>query len=73
MADVNIMGSGEVNGKDLKTQSVEARISGSGSVNIEANKTVSARIAGSGSVLYSGNATTGDTHYAGSGRVTKVD
>jgi len=73
MADLSIMGSGEVNGKDLKAETVEARISGSGSVNIEANKTVSARIAGSGSVLYSGNATTADTHYAGSGRVTKVD
>jgi hypothetical protein len=73
LADVNIAGSGEVNGKDLKTETVEARIAGSGSVNIIANKTVSARIAGSGSVLYSGNATTGDTKYMGSGRVSKVD
>lgn len=73
MADVHINGSGEINGKELKTESVEARISGSGSVNIIADKTVSARISGSGSVLYSGNATTGDTHYAGSGRVSKVD
>lgn len=72
-ADIHIAGSGEVNGKDLKTQTVEARISGSGSVNIIADKTVSASIAGSGSVLYSGNATTGTTHYAGSGRVNKVD
>ncbi|WP_184546027.1 head GIN domain-containing protein [Mucilaginibacter sp. FT3.2] len=73
MADVHINGSGEVNGKELKTETVEARISGSGSVNIIADKTVSARISGSGSVLYSGNATTGDTHYAGSGRVSKID
>jgi hypothetical protein len=73
MADVNIAGSGEVNGKELKTETVEARIAGSGSVNIIANKTVSARIAGSGSVLYSGNATTGETKYMGSGRVSKVD
>ena len=72
-ADIHIAGSGEVNGKDLKTQTVEASISGSGSVNIIADKTVSASIAGSGSVLYSGNATTGNTHYAGSGRVSKVD
>ncbi|WP_295714235.1 head GIN domain-containing protein [Mucilaginibacter sp.] len=72
-ADIHIAGSGEVNGKDLKTQTVEARISGSGSVNIIADKTVSASIAGSGSVQYSGNATTGTTHYAGSGRVNKVD
>jgi hypothetical protein len=72
-ADIHIAGSGEVNGKDLKTQTVEARISGSGSINIIADKTVSASIAGSGSVLYSGNATTGNTHYAGSGRVSKVD
>lgn len=73
MADVHIAGSGEVNGKDLKTETVEARISGSGSINIIADKTVSASISGSGSVLYSGNATTGSTHYAGSGRVSKVD
>lgn len=73
MADVHIAGSGEVNGKYLKTETVEARISGSGSINIIADKTVSASISGSGSVLYSGNATTGSTHYAGSGRVSKVD
>lgn len=73
MADVHIAGSGEMNGKGLKTETVEARISGSGSINIIADKTVSASISGSGSVLYSGNATTGSTHYAGSGRVSKVD
>ncbi|UOE51720.1 DUF2807 domain-containing protein [Mucilaginibacter sp. SMC90] len=73
MADCHISGSGEINGKSLKTETVEASIAGSGNINVIASKTVSARISGSGSVVYSGSATTGETHYAGSGRVSKVD
>jgi hypothetical protein len=73
MADCSISGSGEINGKSLSTETVEASIAGSGSINLIASKTVSARIAGSGSVMYSGTATTGQTRYAGSGRVSKVD
>lgn len=73
MADIRISGSGGINGKQLKTDDMEAKISGSGDINVMANKTVSARISGSGSVSYSGNATTTDTHFSGSGRVNKVD
>jgi hypothetical protein len=73
MADCRISGSGEINGRSLKTETVEASIAGSGSISLIASKTVSARISGSGSVNYSGTATTSDTHYAGSGRVNKVD
>jgi len=73
MADCRISGSGEINGKSLNTETVEAAIAGSGNVNIAASKSVSARIAGSGSVEYSGTATIGETRYAGSGRVNKVN
>ena len=72
-AEVRISGSGEIDGKGLTAETVIASISGSGGVNIRANKTVSARITGSGSVSYAGNATIGETRYTGSGRVNKVD
>ncbi|MDN5288762.1 MAG: hypothetical protein JWR38_5036 [Mucilaginibacter sp.] len=72
-ANLRITGSGEINGRDLKTESVTATISGSGGISIIANKSVSARITGSGSVAYSGNAVVAETKYSGSGRVRKVD
>lgn len=72
-AEIRISGSGEINAKGLTTETVIASISGSGGVNIRANKTVSARITGSGGVSYSGSATIAETRYTGSGRVNKVD
>ena len=73
MADIHINGSGGINGKALKTEMVKARISGSGGIDVAVSKTISARISGSGSIRYSGDATIADTHYSGSGRVSKVD
>ncbi len=72
-ASITVTGSGEVNGKDLKLQSLEAMITGSGNINVNADKSVSARITGSGNVVYSGNANVSNTHYVGSGRVNKAD
>jgi hypothetical protein len=70
-ADFVISGSGEVSGKDLKTNVVNASIAGSGNVYIEAEKSVTARIAGSGNVIYTGNANEMNSHYSGSGRVSR--
>ena len=72
-ANVSVSGSGSVSGKRLKTETVTARISGSGEVSIIANKSVSGRISGSGSLEYSGNATITESHTSGSGRINKVD
>jgi hypothetical protein len=72
-ANLRISGSGQINGESLKTETVIANISGSGSISIIANKTVSARITGSGGVSYTGNASIGETKYTGSGRVNKAN
>jgi hypothetical protein len=72
-AEVHISGSGNVDARGLTTQKVDVSISGSGGVDIVANQTVSASISGSGGVEFSGNATIGETHYSGSGRVSKRD
>jgi len=72
-ADISVSGSGSIDGKELKTETVTARISGSGEVNVIANQSVSGRISGSGSLQYSGKATIAESHTSGSGRITKVD
>jgi Putative auto-transporter adhesin, head GIN domain len=71
-ADMVVTGSGEIEGKNLKSESVVATITGSGNIYIEADKSVVGRITGSGSVIYSGNASV-TSHTTGSGRVTKED
>ena len=70
---VNISGSGNVNAREFTSQKLDARISGSGGVNIVVNQSITAGISGSGGVEYSGNATVAETHYSGSGRVSKRD
>jgi hypothetical protein len=70
-ANFVITGSGEIEGKKLKTGSSTAVITGSGNVYVAADRSVSAHITGSGSLIYSGNANVSDSHYTGSGRVTK--
>jgi hypothetical protein len=70
---VTISGSGELKARELKTGSVSATITGSGSTYITAEKTVSARIVGSGNVVYSGNATITDSRTIGSGSVSRAD
>ncbi len=70
-ANFVISGSGEIDGKKLKTNSSMAMITGSGNVYVAADRTVSAHITGSGSLIYSGSANVTDSHYTGSGRVSK--
>jgi hypothetical protein len=72
-ADISVSGSGSINGRQLKTETVTARISGSGEVNIIANQSVSGHISGSGSLQYSGKATITESRTSGSGRINKVD
>jgi hypothetical protein len=72
-ADVTITGSGQLEGRELKAESVKVMITGSGNVYLAAEKTITAHITGSGNVNYTGNATVVDSRYIGSGRVTKAD
>lgn len=68
--NVTIGGSGSVKGKELSAEKVTARISGSGTVYVTANKNINAVISGSGTVHYSGNASVEKT-VVGSGGVRK--
>ncbi len=71
-AHLVVTGSGEIDGKHLKAQSVVGVITGSGNIYIEAEKSIRGSITGSGSIIYSGNANV-TSHTTGSGRVTKED
>jgi hypothetical protein len=68
-----VSGSGVVDARPLTTQTLAAKISGSGGVTITAQQSVSASISGSGSLAYAGDAQLADTHYSGSGRVNKIN
>lgn len=70
---ISVSGSGEVNAKALQVNTVDASISGSGSIRITANQSVPARISGSGSLQYSGNAKIINESHSGSGRIEKAD
>jgi hypothetical protein len=70
-ADVTLSGNGRFEGKGLKVESLSATISGSGIVNIHAQRKIEAVISGSGHVLYTGDASVEKT-VIGSGGVTKL-
>jgi len=70
-ANVSLSGSGMFSGKLLSVDNLSTKISGSGSVNIKAEKTINAVIVGSGNVNYSGNAAV-EQRVIGSGSIRKV-
>ncbi|AOM77046.1 head GIN domain-containing protein [Pedobacter steynii] len=70
-ADVAISGSGSFSGKSLSSDDVNAHISGSGNIYINAEKTINAAIGGSGNVNYTGNPTVTKA-IGGSGKVRKA-
>ena len=70
-ADIKVSGSGNIRANDLKTDAVEATISGSGNIYIVANKSINARVSGSGRLVYTGNPTNVNSNTSGSGRVVK--
>ncbi|TCD10746.1 DUF2807 domain-containing protein [Pedobacter frigidisoli] len=70
-ASVVISGSGNFAGKGFSVNDLSTTVSGSGSVNIKADRKIDAVISGSGNVNYSGNATV-DKTVIGSGRVRKI-
>ncbi|TDG35411.1 DUF2807 domain-containing protein [Pedobacter changchengzhani] len=70
-ANILLSSSGAFKGNNLTSENVTAKISGSGTITIKANKSLGALISGSGHVNYSGNATVEQT-VIGSGRVRKI-
>jgi hypothetical protein len=70
-ADIKVSGSGHIRANDLKTDAVDATISGSGNIYILANKSINARVSGSGRLVYTGTPTTVNSSTSGSGRVVK--
>ncbi|GAB2985394.1 head GIN domain-containing protein [Mucilaginibacter puniceus] len=70
-ADIKVSGSGHIRANDLKSDAVDASISGSGNIHILANKSINARVSGSGRLIYTGNPTNVNSTTSGSGRVVK--
>ncbi|WP_257669051.1 head GIN domain-containing protein [Parapedobacter tibetensis] len=70
-SNVSISGSGQFEGSDLRSQSANLKISGSGNIRIHANDQLDAAISGSGNIHYSGNART-NVKTSGSGKVRKI-
>lgn len=70
-SDVAISGSGSFSGSSLSSDEVNAHISGSGNIYINAEKTINAAIGGSGNVNYTGNPTVTKA-IGGSGKVRKA-
>ncbi|WP_316771317.1 head GIN domain-containing protein [Pedobacter frigiditerrae] len=70
-ATVTVSGSGSLTKKGLSVGSLSSVISGSGSVNVNAEDHIDAVVSGSGSINYSGNATV-EQRVIGSGRVRKI-
>ena len=71
-ANIKVSGSGSFRGNDLKTNTTNVGVSGSGNVYVVVNSSLNASVSGSGSVKYSGNATNVSTSKSGSGRVSKI-
>lgn len=70
-ADVNISGSGSFGKKDFSTENLDARISGSGTINATVKNHINALISGSGDINYHGEPSV-DKKVLGSGKVRKM-
>jgi len=70
-SNISISGSGRFEGSELKSQSANLEISGSGMITIHADEQLNASISGSGNIHYSGNART-NLRTSGSGRLRKI-
>ncbi|MFC7525934.1 head GIN domain-containing protein [Parapedobacter sp. GCM10030251] len=69
--NVSLSGSGRFEGGELKSQSANLKIAGSGTITVHADKQVDAFISGSGNIRYSGNAQT-NVQTSGSGRIHRL-
>lgn len=67
---VKISGAGDLDAAKLKAEEVVASISGSGNIDVHAEKTLKTSISGAGSVVYSGNPEV-DQSISGSGSIRR--
>lgn len=65
-----VSGSGDIDALDLKTQTSDLRISGSGSIKCSIENEITARVSGSGKIKYKGNPEIEDIKVSGSGNVS---
>jgi len=72
-ASFTTSGSGNVMGYEMVVDNCNVSISGSGNIQITANKELSAATSGSGNVSYRGSAVIRNLSSSGSGRIRKVD
>ena len=70
-ADVNISGSGSFGKKEFIAENMNAKISGSGTINATVKKHINALISGSGDINYNGDPSV-DKKIVGSGKVRKM-
>jgi len=67
--EIKITGSGDFVSKNLKSQRVEAYVSGSGDASVYASESIKARVHGSGDIIYYGNPKTSNNKVMGSGDI----
>jgi hypothetical protein len=66
----NISGSGNIEAFNLFAKTADAKVSGSGDININVQNSLNARVSGSGNITYMGNPTV-DKSITGSGNISK--
>ncbi len=71
-ASILLSGSGQFAGKELKTQTVQATLSGNGNVYIHANKRLDGNISGGGKIYYTGAAEAFERKL-GEGKIVHMD
>ena len=57
---------------NINSKDVDAKISGSGNLKVNASSSIIAKISGSGNVYYKGSATNINSKVVGSGRIIKI-
>ena len=68
--DAAVSGSGDIEAYDLKVETAELKISGSGSIGANVEKEITARVSGSGDIKYKGQPRIEDIKVSGSGNVS---
>ncbi|WP_427873859.1 head GIN domain-containing protein [Flavobacterium sp. MMS24-S5] len=66
-----ISGSGNVNASNLKSQTVDVTVSGSGNSVVTCESSITGRVSGSGNIKYLGNPEKRDVKVSGSGKIYK--
>ena len=66
-----ISGSGNVNASNLKSQTVDVTVSGSGNSVVTCENSITGRVSGSGNIKYLGNPEKRDVKVSGSGKIYK--